>query len=53
MLDVPKIRTMKYGFRQFSYEAATLWNAIFDGELKNQEHVDDLRKKLNTHPFKK
>ena len=51
MLDVSKIKTKKYRARQFSYTAATLWNAISDDRLKNSVHVDDFRKRLNTYFF--
>ena len=53
MLDVLKIITKKYGVRQFSYAAATLWNAISDDGLKNSEHVDNFRKGLKTYLFKR
>ena len=52
MLDVPKIRTKKYGARQFSYAATILWNAISDEGLKNSEHVDDFKTRLKTYLFK-
>ena len=40
---------MTYRARQFLYVAVTLWNAIFDDVLKNSEHVDDFRERLETY----
>ena len=50
MLDVPKIKTKKYGARQSSHAVATLWNAISDNRLMNSEHV--FCKRLKTCLFK-
>lgn len=50
LLDVPKIRTVKYGSRRFDYAAASLWNSL-PLCLKHSRSVSAFKIGLKTHLF--
>ena len=50
LLDVPKIRTVKYGSRRFDYAAASLWNSL-PLCLKHSRSVSVFKIGLKTHLF--
>ena len=51
LLNVPKINTVTYGQRAFSYVAATLWNSIPDN-IRNSVTVEIFKTRLKTFLFK-
>ena len=51
LLNVPKINTVTYGQRAFSYVAVTLWNSIPDN-IRNSVTVEIFKTRLKTFLFK-
>ena len=51
LLNVPKINTVTYGQRAFSYVAATLWYSIPDS-IRNSVTVEIFKTRLKSFRFK-
>ena len=50
VLIIPRSRTKGYGDWAFSVRGSTLWNGLPD-DLKNQETLEDFKRKLKTYLF--
>ena len=47
LVDLPRVRTTKYGKSSFCYEAAAVWNSL-PNELRKVEHFNEFMRLVHT-----